>query len=236
VKPVALLLPGLMCDRAVWAEAIAQLSGVADCIVPDYQGADSIEGMARAVLRQAPARFALAGHSMGGRVALEVVRQAAQRVSRLALLDTGYQARPTDEAGAAEVRLRQGLMALATQRGMRCMGREWLRGMVHPQRLEDASLIDPILDMIDRRTAQDFAREVRALLARPDATTVLVGIACPTLLICGRQDSWSPPARHEAMARLIPGSHLELLDQCGHMATLEQPAQVASLLRGWVLG
>jgi pimeloyl-ACP methyl ester carboxylesterase len=235
VKPIALLLPGLMCDRASWADVIATLADALDCRVPDYHGADSIETMARAVLQDAPARFALAGHSMGGRVALELMRQAPRRVTRLALLDTGYQPRLAGEAGAAESRLRARLVELAFERGMRVMGREWVRGMVHPERLEDASLIEPILDMLERRRPADFATQVRALLARPDASAVLASIACPTLLICGRQDSWSPPIRHQAMAGLIPGSRLELLERCGHMAPMEQPGPVAGLLLAWLL-
>ncbi|MGH8231535.1 MAG: alpha/beta fold hydrolase [Steroidobacteraceae bacterium] len=234
MEPVALFLPGLLCDRAAWADTIGQLDDVADCIVPDYQGADSIEGMARAVLRAAPDRFALAGHSMGGRVALEVVRQAPQRVQRLALLDSGFQPRPTGEAGAAETDLRARLVQRARERGMRVMGREWLGGMVHPERLEDRSLIDPMLDMIERATPEDFAAQVRALLKRPDASAVLASIACPTLLICGRQDSWSPPARHAVMAALITGSRLEILERCGHMAPMEQPRQIGRLLRDWL--
>ncbi|HEY3731435.1 MAG TPA: alpha/beta fold hydrolase [Steroidobacteraceae bacterium] len=235
MKPVALFLPGLMCDRAAWADVTGRLSDAADCRVPDYEGADTIEGMARAVLRGAPARFALAGHSMGGRVALEIMRQAPQRVARLALLDTGYQPRLSGEAGAAESRRRARLVDLAFERGMRFMGREWVRGMVHPERLEDRRLIDAILDMIERRTPEHFAAEVRALLARPDASAVLASIACPTLIVCGQEDSWSPPARHHAMAGLIPASRLELLQRCGHMAPMEQSGPVAGLLRGWLL-
>jgi pimeloyl-ACP methyl ester carboxylesterase len=236
VKPVALFLPGLLCDRAAWADTIGQLSEAADCIVPDYQDADSIEGMARAVLRGVPQRFALAGHSMGGRVALELVRQTPQRVQRLALLNSGYQPRPTAAAGAVEIGLRARLVALAHERGMRVMGREWVRGMVHPERLEDPSLIDPILDMIERRTPEGFAAQVRALLDRPDASAVLASIACPTLLVCGRQDRWSPPARHVVMAGLITGSRLEIVERCGHMAPMEQPRPVAGLLRAWLFG
>jgi pimeloyl-ACP methyl ester carboxylesterase len=233
-KPALLLLPGLMCDRAVWAAQIAALSEDAACLVPSYGALGSIAAMARAVLRVASSRFALAGHSMGGRVALEILRSAPERVTRLALLDTGWQARPTGEAGVAEERQRRSLVDLAHSGGMRAMGREWVRGMVHPERLEDPTLIESILAMLERQTPDTFAAQVRALLSRPDASDVLGAIACPTLLVCGRQDAWSPLARHEAMSARIARSRLEVIESCGHMSTMERPAQVSAVLRQWL--
>ena len=232
-KPL-LLLPGLMCDRAVWTEQIAALSAKATCVVPDYGRVDSITAMAQAVLRVAPGRFALAGHSMGGRVALEIVRAASERVTHLALLDTGWQARPAGELGEAEARQRQHLVDLAYASGMRAMGREWVRGMVHPERLGDEILIESILAMIERRTPDGFAAQIRALLNRPDAGDVLQTITCPTLVLCGRQDAWSPLARHEAMAGLIHSSRLEVVEDCGHMSTMERPADVSASLHRWL--
>ena len=233
-QPMLLLLPGLMCDRAVWADQVRDLSVNADCMVPSYGALDSITDMAGAVLRAAPPRFALAGHSMGGRVALEIVRGAPQRVTRLMLLDTGWQARPNNEAGAAQAQQRQRLVDLANSGGMRAMGREWVRGMVHPRRLQDPAFIERILEMLDRQTPHTFAAQIRALLNRPDAGDVLPTVACPTILVCGRQDAWSPLARHEAMAAQIPRCHLEVVEECGHMSTLEQPAQISALMRRWL--
>ncbi len=228
------LLPGLVCDRAVWEAQIARLSRQRDCLVVDYGEADSLTAMARRVLECAPGRFSLAGHSMGGRVALEVMRTAAQRVTRLALLDTGYQARPEGPVGEAEAATRHRLLGIASSRGMRAMGREWVQGMVHPERLADEPLIEAILAMIERRTPAVFAAQVRALLDRPSAESVLSSIRCPTLVVCGRQDSWSPLARHEAMARIVPGARLEVIEDSGHMVTLEQPEQVSAALAGWL--
>ena len=229
-----LLLPGLLCDRAVWAGQIAALSPGVRCLVPDYGQLDSLAAMAQAALALAPPRFVLVGHSMGGRVALEIMRTAAGRVSALALLDTGYQARAGGAAGESEALARQGLVQLAGSRGMRAMGEVWVREMVAPARLGDAPLIQSILAMVERRTPQVLAAQIRALLARPDAQDVLPGIGCPTLLLCGREDTWSPLARHEAMQRLIPGARLEVIENCGHMAPMEQPAEVAARLAGWL--
>ena len=233
-KPALLLLSGLTCDRAVWTEQIDVLSASTDCIVPVYGELDSIASMAQRVLREAPAHFALAGHSMGGRVAFEILRAAPQRVTRLALLDTGYEQRAAGEAGEAEARQRQRLVDIAFADGMRAMGREWVRGMVHPERLRDAGLIEAILAMIERQTPTAFAAQIRALLNRPDASDVLPTIACPTLLVCGRQDAWSPLVRHETLAGLIPGSRLEIIEDCGHMSTMEQPACVSTVLQRWL--
>jgi pimeloyl-ACP methyl ester carboxylesterase len=234
-RPTALLLPGLLCDRAVWAAQLEALIPRVHCIVPDYGELDSLPAMAHSVLAQAPARFALIGHSMGGRVALEIVRTAAARVSALALLDTGYQARAPGAEGAHEARARHAWLEHAAAAGMRAMGRVWVRAMVHPARLEDTALIESILAMLERCRVSVFAAQIRALLGRPDASAVLASIGCPTLLLCGREDRWSPLARHEAMAALIPHSQLIVIEQCGHMSTLEQPAEVSARLSQWLV-
>ncbi len=229
------LLPGLMCDRAVWEPQIAALEGVR-CVVVDYGGADSLAAMAQRALEAAPPRFALAGHSMGGRVALEMLRGAPERITRVALFDTGYQARPEGQAGQAEASQRLGLLELARTQGMRAMGREWVQGMVHPERLWDEPLVESILEMIERKTPEIFAAQIGALLSRPSAEGVLRAIGCPTLIGCGRQDLWSPLARHEAMARLVPGARLEIIENSGHMVTMERPEQVRSALCLWLAG
>ena len=232
--PPALLLPGLLCDGAVWAGQLHALGRRVRCLVPEYGELDSLPAMAQAVLAQAPPRFVLVAHSMGGRVALEVVRAAAERVRALALLDTGYQARAPGADGEREARARQVLLDLAASAGMEAIGRVWVRDMMPPARLTDAALLESILAMVARCAPQKFAAQIRALLARPDATGVLTQIRCPTLLACGREDTWSPPARHEAMARLIRPARLAVIENCGHMAPMERPAQVAALLSQWL--
>jgi pimeloyl-ACP methyl ester carboxylesterase len=232
--PTALLLPGLLCDRALWAGQLAGLGRQVRCVVPEYGSLDSVPAMAAAVLAQAPPHFVLVGHSLGGRVALEIMRSAAARVSALALLNTGYQPRPAGEAGDHEARERYALLERAGTAGMRAMGQVWVQRMVHPQRLADHALIEAILAMIERCTPQVFAAQIRALLNRPDATAVLPAIRCPTLLLCGHEDTWSPPARHEAMARLIRGSQLAVIAQCAHMSPMERPAQVCARLAQWL--
>ena len=232
--PCIVFLPGLLCDEVVWQEQRKALS-FADSISPSYGHAASIEEMARLVLSEVGAeRFSLAGHSMGGRVALEIARMAPQRVERLALLDTGMEPIAAGEAGASERAKRKALLDKALENGMREMGGQWARGMVHPGRL-DTPLFEEVLDMVARFTPSIFAAQIDALLGRPDATAVLQALNCPTLLVCGRQDLWSPLSRHERMQQLCPGAELVVIEDSGHMSTMEQPEQVSKALADWML-
>lgn len=227
------LLPGLLCDEAVWADQLPALRALGDCFVPDYGMRDSIGAMADHVLASTGGeRLLVAGHSMGGRVALEVFRRAPERVAGLALLDTGHQARAAGDAGEAERAQRLRLLELAREQGMRAMGEQWAPGMVHRDRL-DSDLYRSILDMIERSTPEKFHAQIRALLDRPDATALLDSIRCPTVLICGRDDRWSPLARHEEMQTLIQGSVLRAIEHSGHMSTMERPADVTGALVEW---
>lgn len=229
-----LLLPGLLCDAVVWQPQAEMLSDIAESTIVDYGLSDSIGAMAEATLRQAPARFALAGHSMGGRVALEIYRRVPDRVRYLALLDTGYQARPVGEAGEKEAAQRGALLDIASREGMRAMGERWIPPMVHPDRVADTALMESIRAMVERKTPDIFAAQIKALLGRPDAAPLLPRIRCPTLVLCGREDGWSPLKRHEDMAAAIPGSTLVAVERCGHMSTMERPREVAEALRNWL--
>jgi pimeloyl-ACP methyl ester carboxylesterase len=229
-----LLLPGLLCDRFVWGLLSRALSDLAVCTCLEWGGEDSLAGMADTVLGTAPERFLLAGHSLGGRVALEVYRKAPHRVAGIALLNSGYQPRPRDAAGEEEERGRMALLHLARTQGMRAMAQQWLPPMIHPGRRADAALVETIVEMFARKTPEIFERQIRAMLNRPDATGILEQIRCPGLVLTGREDGWSPPARHEEMAAKIPGSKLVVIPECGHMSTLEQPEAVAAALRQWL--
>ncbi|MFC3851279.1 alpha/beta fold hydrolase [Salinispirillum marinum] len=234
MKPVLMMLPGLMCDRTVWAPQIEALGDAVVTHVVDYEAATSITGMAEEVLRLAPASFAMTGHSMGGRVALEVLRMAPQRVERVALMDSGYRALADGETGEQEIAGRMRFVNLAKEKGMRVMGQEWLQGMVHPERRRDTQLCGDILDMIASKTPALFERQIKALIERPDATEVLRSVRCPTTFITGRQDTWSDVAQHQAMAALVPGSRLVVIEDAGHMSTMEQPEAVTQALRDFL--
>jgi pimeloyl-ACP methyl ester carboxylesterase len=228
------LLPGLLCDAAVWAPQVEALAGRVACHVVDYGERNSLAAMAEHALATAPAqRFALAGHSMGGRVAFEVWRRAPERIERLALLDTSYHPLAEGEAGETERRGRHALLETARREGMRTMARAWALGMVHPDR-HAGPVFEAVLDMFERSTPAVFAAQIEALLDRPDATPLLGTIACPTLLLCGRDDGWSPPARHEFMQARIAASQLVVVEHCGHMSTLEQPGAVTAAFAAWL--
>lgn len=229
-----LMLPGLACDRGVWRQQIDALGDVAACTCADYGSLDALTAMAEAVLRNAPERFSVAGHSMGGRVALEVYRLAPERVARIALLNTGYLPSASGAAGEEERRKRGELVALAQSQGMRAMLKQWLPPMIDSRRIHDAALVNSIIEMMSHKTPEIFAAQVRALLARPDASPVLEQIHSPALLITGREDAWSGPAQHAAMAAKIAGSKLVIVPDCGHMSPMERPAEVSAALREWL--
>ena len=220
-----LLLPGLMCDAAVWEHQRANLADHARIIVPDFRGFDSLKAMAEHVLATAPDRFAVAGHSMGGRVALELFN-----IARLALLDTGVHPKTRGED-----EIRQGYIDLARQGGMQAVASKWITPMVHPDRTGDRELIDRITAMVKRITVEEFIGQIHALLNRPDASLYLPHIQCPTLLLAGRRDTWSPPDQHEAMQKVITHARLIIIEHAGHMAPMERPEAVTEALREWLI-
>jgi pimeloyl-ACP methyl ester carboxylesterase len=224
------LLPGFLCDETVWQDQLTCF----DCVIPDYGHLDSLPAMAAAVLAQAPPQFALAGHSMGGRIALEIFRQAPDRVTHIGLFDTGCHARPAGGAGAEEERGRRRLLAIARAEGMRNMAANWIPPMVHPDRRSDTKLVERIVQMMERKTPDIFEAQMNALLARPEAADVLPQIPCPALVLTGSHDAWSTPAHHEEMAGLIPNARLVIVPDCGHMATMEAPAAITDAMRHWL--
>lgn len=225
------LVPGLLCDAALFAPQVAALSDVCDTWIPDLTRDDTMEAMAKRVLAEAPAeRFSLAGLSMGGYVAQEMMRQAPQRVERLALLDT--RARP-DSADELErrrtlIRIAEGAKALAP------VNKRMLPLLVHPARLQDDALVRTIQGMADRTGIAAYLRQQSAIMSRADFRLHLKQIACPTLVLCGRQDAITLVGFHEEIAAGIPGARLVIVEDCGHLSTLEQPERVNAALRDWL--
>ena len=224
------LVPGLLCDEALWAHQTEHLGEVAEPAVVLATGAPSIGGVAEQVLAAAPARFALAGLSMGGYVALEIMRRAPGRVARLALLDTS--ARPDTPEQTA---LRREMLELVARGGFGKVMPASLPKLVHPDRLQDDRLLGVIKGMAARVGEEAYVRQQTAIIARPDSRPDLARIRCPTLVLCGRQDALCPVDRHAEMAAAIPGARLAIIEDCGHMAPLERPQAVTALLREWVV-
>lgn len=234
MKQPLILVPCLLCDEVIWRIPCRELGGIAEAQIALHDSLDSLGALAEAIIARAPPRFAIAGHSMGGRIALEVARRVPHRLTGLALLDTGCEALDPGVAGQRETERRYALLALARREGMRSMARTWVQGMIHPSRLADASLVNLILDMFERRTADEFEAQIHALLRRPDATSVLSMLSCPALVLCGREDGAASPARHAEMAQRLSQATLCVVPECGHMATLEQPDAVTRAMSAWL--
>jgi pimeloyl-ACP methyl ester carboxylesterase len=231
LKTPLILLPGLLCDAALWAAQVRELTNVCEIWIPDLSQDDTMAAMATRVLAGAPAaRFALAGLSMGGYVALEMLRQSPERISGVALLDT--RARP-DSADEAE--RRQTLMRIAERaKGFAPVNKRMLPLLVHASRLADRQLIDTIHDMAERTGIPGYLRQQHAIMSRPDFRPSLAAIGCPTLVLCGRQDAITPVSFHEEIAAIVGGAQLVIVEECGHLSTLERPAEVSHAMREWL--
>lgn len=225
------LLPGLLCDEALWAHQVRNLSDVADCTVADLTQADSMDALANSVLAQAPDRFALAGLSMGGYVAFEILRQAPERVTRLCLVDSS--ARPDT---VEQRQRREAMLKLARIGKFRGMSPRLLSTQVHPDHVAVPEIGGVVLAMTERVGRDAFCRQQAAILSRPDSRPGLAAIRVPTLVIVGADDGQTPPDRSEEIAAAVPGASLHVLPRCGHLAPLEQPERVTGLMREWLLG
>lgn len=223
------LIPGLLDSARLYAQQLPELWRLGPVTVADHTRDDSMAGIARRILAHAPPRFALAGLSMGGYISFEILRQAAGRVAKLALLDTSARA-DTPEASAA----RRTQMALAAEgRFAEVVEAQFVR-LVSARRRDDAALRE-----INRRMAEDvgpevFIRQQQAIMGRPDSRPGLAAIPCPTLVLVGEQDELTPPERAREMADGIRGAHLVTVPDCGHLSTLEQPDAVTRALREWL--
>jgi pimeloyl-ACP methyl ester carboxylesterase len=225
------LLPGLVCDAALWARQIAALADIAEPTVADLTRDDSLPVMARRVLAEAPPRFALAGLSMGGYLAQEIMRQAPERVLRLALLDTSARADTPERA-----QQRRDFIALAQKGQFKGITPRMLPQWIHPDRLQDEAFTHEIMAMTQRVGRDAYLRQMRAIMGRPDGRADLPRIAVPTLVLCGREDLSTPPALHQEIAALIPGATLVVVERCGHLSTMERPDEVTAALRRWLIG
>jgi pimeloyl-ACP methyl ester carboxylesterase len=224
------LIPGLLCTRELWAPQIAGLSDLARITVADHTTADDMARIAGVILAAAPVRFALAGLSVGGAIALEIMRQAPERVLKLALLDTTA-ALDSEEVGNNR---RLYLDLARSGRFAEITPGHLLRRLIHPDRFAERPLVDTILGMATQTGAEVFIRQETAILNRPDSRSRLGAIACPTLVIVGDHDIITPLECAREIADAIPGCRLEIIAGCGHLSTLERPEVVTGLLREWL--
>ena len=224
-----LLVPGLVSSPRIYAPVVPALWRFGPVTVANHIRDDNMGAIARRFLAEAPPRFALAGHSMGGYIAFEIMRQAPERVAKLALINT--QARPdTPEATAR----RLGMMARAIAGEYRAVLDELFPGFVHPSRRGDAALRQLVYDMGEDVGVEAFVRQQQAVITRPDSRPVLAWIRCPTLVLTGDEDNTIPNSLSVEMANGIHGAKLVILANCGHLPQPEQPQATADALVEWL--
>jgi pimeloyl-ACP methyl ester carboxylesterase len=222
-------VPGLMCTGDLFSAQIAHFGSRHRCHVADHTTADTMAGIAGSILRNAPDEFALAGLSMGGYIAFEMLRQAPDRITRLALLDTNARAdRPEQQ------KQRRVLMGAAQAIGARAVQGMLLRYLIHADRLGDRDLTARVLLMADGIGVNAFVRQQQAIMERPDNRSFLAQIKCPTTIVVGEQDALTPVKVSEEMHAGLPGSVLEVIPHCGHLSTMEIPGAVNAILNRWL--
>jgi pimeloyl-ACP methyl ester carboxylesterase len=223
------LVPGLICSARLFAEQIPSLWRYGPVTVADHTQGESVPAIAHAILDAAPPRFALAGLSLGGFIAFEIMRQAPHRVAKLALLDTT--ANP-DTPQQTEGRL----AAIELTRSGRFTEviEQLFPRLVHPSRRTDPAVKHIIDLMVEETGPEVFVRHQRAIIARADSHPLLPTIKCPTLVLVGDSDLPVPPALSREMAEAIPDSRLAVIPECGHASTIERPGEVTQALLEWV--
>mgnify|MGYP000029325214 CR=1 FL=1 len=228
-KMPILLVPGLVSSPRIFAPVVPALWRLGPVTVANHVRDDNMGAIARRILAEAPPRFALAGHSMGGYIAFEIMRQAPDRVAKLALINTQARA---DTPEATE--RRRGMMARAWSGQYHAVLDELFPGFVHPSRRGDACLRQLVHDMGDDVGEGGFVRQQTAIISRVDSRPALAWIKCPTLVLTGDEDNTIPNALSKEMADGIHGAKLVILQNCGHLPQPEQPDATAAALVEWL--
>lgn len=226
--PPIVILPGLMCDSRMFASQLAAFPG-SRAIDGYYGHADHLEDMAEVALRQMPSEACVIGHSMGARVALEIVRLSPERITRLILANTGVHAVREGECGH-----RYALRDLGREMGMAALVDQWLPPMLAEASRSDLALVRKLQSMCVDAGLSTYEAQIAALLSRPAVDNVLRGISCPTWVVTGTEDQWAPPAQHEAIATVIAGSTLRIVAGAGHMLPAEKPEEFNALIAEWM--
>jgi pimeloyl-ACP methyl ester carboxylesterase len=224
-----LLLPGLLCDSALWDAQVSALSGRYDLRVADLTRDDAIPAMAARAAACMPPRFAVAALSMGGYVAFEMLRLMPERVARLCPFDTSARPDTPDQA-----RRRRGLIALTRTGRFRGVNPRLLPELLHPDNLGDTAIREIVTGMALRVGKEAFIRQQTAILGRPDSRPGLARIAVPALVCTGEADRFIPPEHAVEIAEGIPGARLRVIPGSGHLPPLERPAEVNTLLAAWM--
>lgn len=223
------LIPGLACTARLYTEQMPALWTFGPVTVADHRRAEHVDAIARQILESAPRQFALAGLSMGGYIALAIMRLAPERVAKLALLDTGSRGDTPEQTER-----RKAQIAMAQNSQLDAINDTLWPLLVHPDRKDDAALKTVVTGMSLMSGAEAFVRQQQAIMTRPDSRPFLPNIKCPTLVLVGDGDQLTPPPLADEMAKLIPGSRHVVVPKSGHLSTLEQPEFVTKTLVEWM--
>jgi pimeloyl-ACP methyl ester carboxylesterase len=224
-----LLVPGLVCSPRIYAPQLPALWQLAPVMFPNHIRDNTMAGIAKRILDEAPKRFALAGHSMGGYIVLEMFRQAPERIARLALLSTS--ARPeTPEASER----RKGWIAETKAGGYRGILERLYANFVHPKRANDAAIRKIVMDMADDVGPERFIAQLEAIMSRADSRPLLETVKCPTLVLTSDTDNMVPNEFSHELAKGIGGAKLVVIPDCGHLPQLEKPDAMTDALRDWL--
>ncbi len=223
------MIPGTLCDETLFKYQLTGLKDIADCRIGDHSSSDDLKEVASNIIAEIQGGFSILGRSYGGIIAFEIWRQVPERVNRLILLNTNHR-KPSESTRAIQQRF-LGMSALGEFREITT---DFLKdAMLHPDHAKNGELRKTILAMAINTGRSNFFKQIKAQLNRPDSTSDLPNIQCPTLVMTGRQDKVCTPQIHKDITQLIPKATLELIEKCGHLSTLEQPERVNRIIRDW---
>lgn len=231
MKETLVMIPGTLCDGTLFKAQMEHLKDLAHCVIGNHTSTDTLKGVASNIIRDIKGDFSVMGLSYGGIIAFEIWRQAAHRIKKLILLNTNHE-KPSEKTRATQQRF----LGMSILGQFREITTHFLKDvMLHPKHAAQPEMRHAVLQMALNIGPEAFFRQIKAQLGRPDSTADLPNIKCPTLVITGRQDVVCPVALHQKMTTLLPNATLEIIEDCGHLSTMEQPTNVNKIIRNWWL-
>ncbi len=231
MKEPLIMIPGTLCDGILFKSQMANLADLADCRIGDHNSSDNLQEVAENILNSVVGQFSIMGLSYGGIIAFEIWRQAPERIKKLILLNTNYK-KPSETTRATQQRF----LGMSVLGEFREITTDFLKdAMLYPKHRTMPEMRNTVLQMALNTGKENFFRQIKAQLGRPDSTKDLPNIKCPTLIMTGVQDKVCTPDLHQEMAALIPNATLRVIEKCGHLSTIEQPQKVNEIIRDWWL-
>ncbi|MEO9803138.1 MAG: alpha/beta hydrolase [Reichenbachiella sp.] len=224
------MIPGTLCNESLFRHQVEYFKHTFELHVVDSSSRDTLHDQAKAILEQVPGKFILMGLSYGAIIAFEIIRQASNRLEKLIILNSNYKI-PSDQTRANFARFEE-----MTRKGrFQDITSDYLLPlMLYPSHSKIESLSNEVIKMADSVGVEGFRNQMKAQLSRPDSSQTLKEVVCPTLIIAGAQDKVCPVAWHQEMHEMIPGSKLEIIEQCGHLSTMERPEKINQTITNWI--